>query len=233
MNSEDAHLVEGIISIHTSDLTIKETGDRSTVFITQENANQLTALRNGVDYVLMSDIYLDEIASLNNGRWKPVAFPTDTTLDGNNFRIYINSTGFDLSAGPTNIGLFTEIPTGSVVKNVQIVFEQEKDITKNTELKIDLTNYTTGQAVNIGLLAGVNNGIVSNCAVLSDWQFNMRNITAVKNPVTADPDDYFKEILPFNAQGYVFDDQYFYKLNWLAKNIKLHKFMMNTVMASK
>ena len=221
LNSEDAHLVEGIISIHTSDLTVKETGDRSTVFITQENANQLTALRNGVDYVLMSDIYLDEIASLNNGRWKPVAFPTDTTLDGNNFRIYINSAGFDLSAGPTNIGLFTEIPTGSVVKNVQIVFEQEKDITKNTELKIDLTNYTTGQAVNIGLLAGVNNGIVSNCAVLSDWQFNMRNITAVKNPVTADPDDYFKEILPFNAQGYVFDDQYFYKIELVGEEYKV------------
>jgi len=207
IESDDAHRVNGQIMIHTTDNTTEEESDRSKVFITQENARQLMSLRNDVDYILMSDIYLDEIAELDNGRWKPVPFPTNATFDGNNFRIFLNSTGFDLSGKPTNIGLFTEIPKGSVVKNVQIAFEQDVDINKITQVDIDLGNYTEGQVVNIGLLAGINNGIVTNCAVLSEWQFKMRNSTSIYNPVTKQN---FEKILPFNKDGKMFDDQYFY-----------------------
>ena len=228
IGSENSYLVEGIIEIHTTDKTVEEDSDRSKVFIKQENANQLMSLRQDTDYILMSDIYLDDIAELNNGRWKPVPFPTGATLDGNNFRIFLNSTGFDLSGKPTNIGLFTEIPAGAVVKNVQIAFEQDLDVSRTTQVDIDLKDYAEGQTVNIGLLAGINNGIVTNCAVLSEWQFKMRNSTSIVNPMDENGAT-FERILPFNSttiwvsdtetHSVMFDDEYFYELN--ADNTKV------------
>ncbi len=208
-NEKDARRVTSQISINTTQKSVADSaGDRSTVFITQENAARLMALSSGVDYVLMSDIYLYKITELNNGYWKPVDFPTNATLDGNNYKIFFNSNGFDLSAMPTNIGLFTEIPTGSVVKNLQIVLEHGTPTAPITTLEVNLDNYEQG-TVNIGMLAGVNNGIVTNCAVLSQWQFDMQNLTELVNPVT---NSNFEDSLPFNKDGYLFDDDYFYEI---------------------
>lgn len=208
-NTENAQRITGRISIYTTEKAASgSTGDRSTVFITQENASRLLSLNSGIDYVLMSDIYLYRISGLNNGLWKPVDFPVNATLDGNNFKIYFTNLGFDLSGNPSNIGLFSGIPTGSVVKNLQIVVDQGTTIAPITEIKVDLTKYSSG-TVNIGLLAGVNNGIITNCAVLSGWQFNMQNLTDVDNPVTGTK---FDKPLPFNKDGYVFDDNYFYEI---------------------
>lgn len=207
--TENAQRIMGQISIYTTDKSISDSaGDRSTVFITQDNAARLMALNSGVDYVLMSDINLNEISGLNNGKWRPVDFPVNTTLDGNNFKIFFNNRGFDLSGNPTNIGMFTAIPNGSVVKNVQIVLEQGTPSSPITELKVDLSDYAGG-SVNVGTLAGVNNGIITNCAVLSGWQFNMQNLTEIENPVTGNN---FEGPLPFNKDGLVFDKDYFYEI---------------------
>ena len=208
---EDAQRITSLISIFTTDKTMTEDSDRSTVFITDENASILKSLNSGVDYVLMSDICLNEIQGLDNGRWKPVSFPADTTLDGNNHKVYFNGTGFDLSDKPGNVGMFTEIPSGSVVKNLQIVLEQGNSVNESMRLEVSLEEYN-GSA-NVGLLAGVNNGIVTNCAILSEWQFNMRELLTIRNPMTGQN---FDRILPFNAdqeKNIIFDDKYFYEIN--------------------
>ena len=216
-NMEGAQRINGQISIHTTDKSVADSSNsRPTVFITQENASRLLNLSSDVDYVLMSDIYLRNIPELDNGRWKPVDFPSNATLDGNNYKIYFDETGFDLSEVPTNIGLFTIIPADSVIKNLQIVLEHGEDNPYTpdvnegiTILEANLEDYTAA-TVNVGLLAGVNNGIITNCAILSEWQFNMRNLTNIVNPVTGEK---FKTDLPFNKDGYLFDDKYFYGLN--------------------
>ena len=183
-NTSGAHRITSNIAINTTEKSAYNViDDRPTVFISQENASRLMSLNSGVDYVLMSDIYLYKIPGLNNGQWKPVNFPNNATLDGNNFRVFFNSTGFDLSDKPTNIGMFTSIPAGSVVKNLQIVLERGITKTQVTILTVDLRDYAEA-SVNIGLVAGINEGIVTNCAVLSGWQFSMRDLTDIINPVT-------------------------------------------------
>lgn len=204
--------------------------EQSTVFITQENASRLMELNSGINYILMSDIYLYKIPELKNGLWKPANFPSNATLDGNNFRIYFNNVGFDLSDTQSNIGLFSVIPTGSVVKNLQIVFERGPIDDLNTPLdesitvlNVDLSNYSTN-TVNVGLLAGINNGIITNCAVLSEWQFLMQNSTDIVNPLT---NEKFTTELPFNKDGYLFDDEYFYKLGDINGEIVVTKVYNN------
>lgn len=214
-NTANAQRISGQISIYTTDKTaMSDANNRSTVFISQDNAARLMNLSSGLDYVLMSDIYLYQISGLDNGKWKPVVFPSNSTLDGNNFKIYFTNLGFDLSGTAGNIGLFTEIPSGSVIKNLQVVITHGTIISPVTEVKLDLTDYEGG-AVNIGLLAGINNGIITNCAVLSGWQFDMQNLTEVDNPVTGEK---FDQPLPFNKDGYVYDDNYFYKLGMNSNN---------------
>ncbi len=218
-NSENAKRVTGQISVYTTKQSNSTTAsDRSTVFITQDNASLLMKLNENVDYILMSDIYLFKIPGLTNGKWKPVDFPSNATLDGNNHKIYFNNIGFDLSDNPNEIGLFKIIPTDSVIKNVQIVLEHGVDDPNTasinegiTVLEANLENYGAG-AVNVGLLAGINNGIITNCAILSEWQFTMRDLSKIVNP-TLGNNEKFKSDLPFNKDGYMFDDKYFYKLN--------------------
>jgi len=181
---------------------------RPSVFIFQENASRLMNLSSDVDYIIMEDIYLSKIGELSDGRWKPVDFPTNTSLDGNNFRIFFDSAGFDLDDTPTNIGMFTSIPNTSVVKNLQIVFKRGTTSDTVTTLEIDLSEYGETE-VSIGMIAGSNEGIITNCAVLSEWQFDYNNTTKLINPTTG---TYFTSVLPFNKDGYLFDDNYFYKL---------------------
>ena len=214
-NTVDAQRIMGQITIYTTDKSVADSsGDRSTVFITQANAARLMALSSGIDYILMSDIDLSQIAELqdgpNGGRlWKPAEFPSNTTLDGNNFKIYFNNNlGFDLSDQPTNIGLFSTISNNAVVKNLQLVFESGTPSAPYTTLKVDLSDYGTS-SVNIGMLAGTNSGIITNCAVLTQWQFDMQNLTQIVNPITGNR---FEKALPFNKDGYVFDDNYFYEI---------------------
>ncbi len=185
-----------------------------TAFIKQNNANVLMSLQSGVRYVLMEDIVMYNIPGLRNGRWQPVDFPSNTVLDGNNYKIIFNSAGFDLTNSPANIGMFTSIPADSVIMNLQIVIERGSDEAPVTTLEVNLANYTT--SVNVGLLAGVNNGVITNCAVLSQWQFNMRDLNQIINPITGKT---FTSALPFNKDGYLFEkvegvekDYYFYEL---------------------
>lgn len=222
-NTEGAQRITSQIAIYTTEKsTPGSDGDRSTVFITQDNASRLMELNSGIDYVLMSDIYLYKIPQLKNGMWKPADFPENTTLDGNNFKIHFNDIGFDLTDTPANIGLFTTIPTGSVVKNLQVVLEHGPADDPNTPLdesitvlNVNLEDYAAN-TVNVGLLAGINNGIITNCAVLSEWQFDMRNLTSIENPMTGEK---FETDLAFNKDGYVFDADYFYKLSTVGDKV--------------
>ncbi len=214
---EDVRTITSNISIVTTDKTLESSmDDHSKVYISQSqdgkegNAERLMALSSGVDYILMSDIYISKISDLKNGKWKPAAFPEDTTLDGNNFKIIFDMSGFDLENDPENIGLFTSIPAGSVVKNLQIVFARGTTSAPITTLTVDLTNYEGDKKVSVGMLAGVNNGIISNCAVVPQWQFEQPGLSEVKNEIN---NQYLKDSLPFNKDGYLIDDEYFYEID--------------------
>ncbi|MBS7401144.1 MAG: hypothetical protein KIG16_01360 [Eubacteriales bacterium] len=207
-NVVDAQRITSNIEIRTTDKTSNDAmDDRAKVYVTKDNAHVLANLVSGVDYTLMEDIKISEIEKLNlkDGRWKPVAFPKNTTLDGNNFKIIFdaagNAGGFDLSDQPTNIGMYTNVPADSVIKNVQIVFEHGTSSNPVTLLELDLSEYTK-DSVNIGMLAGTNEGIITNCAVVPRWQFEQPGLTKVKNPLTGKN---FKTDLPFNKDGHLFD----------------------------
>ena len=89
-NTTTAQRITSNISINTTDKNSSDTTDgNATVFITQDNAERLKSLNSGVNYILMGDIDLSEIPSLKEkDGWKPVAFPENSTLDGNNFKIF-------------------------------------------------------------------------------------------------------------------------------------------------
>ena len=205
--------VTSTIYVNTTDQT---TLDESIVVITQDNAGLLASLSPNTNYILMSDISLSQIdydsEKVNRG-WKPVNFPENSTLDGNNFKIYLDGAGFDLSDQPNNIGLFSTVPAGSVLKNVQLVLPRATSANGVATVEVNLSDYAQSN-INIGLLVGVNQGIITNCAVLSHWQFFRRDLVTVVNPTiipsVTNPYGYFTSDLPFNRDGYLFDDKYFY-----------------------
>ncbi len=200
--------VSSSVTIKTTDRT--KAGNENLMVITQDNAKVLESLAPDTDYILMEDIHLSRVSASG---WQPAVFPTNSTLDGNNFKIYLDA-GFDLSKTPGNIGLFESIPNGSVVKNLQVVIPQGTSFDKARTLEVDLTDYNEG-AVNIGLLAGTNNGLITNCAVLSDWQF-VQDLSNVINPLSGNK---FTSNLQFNMEGYLFgtvsydgvEDTYFFE----------------------
>lgn len=133
--------------------------------IWQDTAYQLLNMQSGYDYILMEDIDLSLIQGMENG-WTPITFAA-RSLDGNNKKVTINK--FNLGALPINIGLFSSIEQGSVVKNLNVALPNG-----NAALDINLVNYASlGEAaVNVGILVGQNNGgIITNCAVVSQKQF--------------------------------------------------------------
>ncbi len=191
--------VSSSIRINT---TNQSASDENLMVITQDNAEVLQNLMPNTDYILMGDIYLSQVKipglQTQPEGWRPATFPAGATLDGNNYKIYLD-TNFDLSNNPTNIGVFSNIPSGSVIKNLHVVIPQGTSFDKARTVEVNLTGYTNGN-VNIGLLAGSNNGVITNCAVLSDWQF-VQDLSNVINPLDGKK---FTTNLQFNMDGYLF-----------------------------
>jgi len=137
----------------------------------QDFINMLTIPANAVPnrmdrhFILMDDIVLGAGAL---GPWVPRVFNVGS-LDGNNHRITIARIAVPAATGGTvNIGMFSEIGVRSVVRNLNIIPGTQADV---STLSINLSVLPSNVVVNLGVLAGVNHGIVTNVAVLPNQQF--------------------------------------------------------------
>lgn len=96
-------------------------------------------------YKLYEDITLPTVASGSN--WTPIGYEFTGTFDGQAHSI--SGLNIDVSSG-SYIGLFSQIGTGGVVKNLAI-----KGTVKST---------STEESTNVGSMAGANRGTIENCS---------------------------------------------------------------------
>lgn len=121
-------------------------------------AEDLMLMSEGENYILMSDITLE--------RWIPLNTAI-ASLDGNGKVINIKS--FDLSIESSmNVGLFGAISKDTIIKNVVInISSLENNLgTNQTALYINDENISN-VSINFGVLAGINNGLIYNCEIIS------------------------------------------------------------------
>lgn len=102
------------------------------------------------DYILMNDIVLES--------YEP--FDTDfiSSFDGNGHTIFIRSFNTDSSSNTLNLALFDTVASGTTLKNVRV------NLYEGGNISVDLSSYTTA---NIAGFAITNNGIITNCEVVS------------------------------------------------------------------
>jgi hypothetical protein len=153
--------------------------------IRQSNIHELQNMLPGHHYIIMED--LDLSLRWPDG-WAPIPFVA-ASLDGNGKRIMLHR--FNLNGGPRNIGLFSTVglrvgddgqTTGmvtdetSVLKNINLVLSNDAlrlDITgANYMTSVTGANPTADNTVTVGLIAGRNAGVITNCAVVSSRQFS-------------------------------------------------------------
>ncbi len=109
---------------------------------------QLLDMREGNYYILMNDITLPE-------DFTPIQTQIGG-LDGNNYRIYVNSISLMAQEDQTslNFGLFASTSSDCLLKNIILYV--------NGNIEISTYNYST---VVYGLLVAENHGKITNCAV--------------------------------------------------------------------
>lgn len=157
---------------------------------------EFKAMESGVDYILVSDLELND--------WEPFdANLSINSLDGNGYVITINSFKLDEKPEDNNaltnktFGIFTQINSETVIKNLIIEVKPNKELTYNHEaadktningdLNIDATAYKN---ITFGLLAGVNYGMVTNVQVTNNADLLKieREVTIAR--ASADDPDY-------------------------------------------
>jgi hypothetical protein len=156
------------------------------ILIWKNNADDLKNMEAGKHYALMEDIDLLEDTKIDMSLgWQPIAFGAAgkyTSLDGNNFKIIVHENTFKtLDSTAENIGIFSLVDTDTVIRNLQIViYDSNKRMgggigndSYTDEVRFDLSDFTeeVKNGVKLGLLAGTNKGVITNCAILSGGQF--------------------------------------------------------------
>lgn len=131
----------------------------------------LLDMQSGFDYILLNDLVLEN--------WVPLSSNLHiNSLDGNGYVITIKSFAAPLVTQQTsvNFGLFSEITASTTIKNLIIEIAPQNTVnisyenantseTSAVDLDIQLREFST---VNFGILAGVNNGIVTNTQIVYD-----------------------------------------------------------------
>ena len=152
----------------------------------------------------------DDFINMQEGMWymqlDDIVLPTDFSpinvaiagFNGNGFSFSFNSNWRvqNLSA----VGLFGTLPEKTVVKNVKIDIKQS--------LNVEITN---ANAVNFGFIAGVNNGAITNCSVVSD-EYATANIVILGQQETI-TNNYVAGITGYN-NGFITNSQV--KMNLVA-----------------
>lgn len=130
-------------------LTVVSTEDMPKPIYTADDLRNMSA---GENYILFEDIVLEN--------WTPLTTQI-ASLDGNGKVITIKS--FDIAVNSTvNAGLFAQINDGTIIKNVAI------NIAEYTNLSIAIKDDNVATAdINFGFLAGINNGLIYNCEIIS------------------------------------------------------------------
>jgi len=172
--------------------TLRSSDDRPMAIRT---ANDLRNMQPGMHYIVMNDIVLEG--------WTPIPFVA-ASLDGNGKKISIAS--FDLQGWQQqrNIGLFSTVgmqldnngnatpitrqtyngrehvktPADFVLKNINLALHNNSlDLTLNgTTHWLQDNEQNQTPTIRVGLMAGFNAGIITNCAVVSSGQFTELDI---------------------------------------------------------
>ncbi|HAJ78010.1 MAG TPA: hypothetical protein DCO89_02985, partial [Clostridiales bacterium] len=157
----------------------------------QENAD--------IDYILMNDLHFgvpETLAGNLPSGWEPGTYTTAPytpfalgvkSFDGNTHVIDIYG-NINIPNNETNVGLFTTINQGTILVNLFVNYLPVNEVTPlgrqyAINLSINNTNNVVGdESVNVstisfGGLAGVNNGVISNCIVnyLGNLNIQLKN----------------------------------------------------------
>ncbi len=136
-------------------------------------ASEFMAMQSGVDYILLSDITLEN--------WTPMSTSIGS-LDGNGYVITLksfnlpayNGTSTTLTSG--NIGLFSQVNAITTLKNVTLEIAPSASVnitlesasaneTSAVDFEVDAQSFSN---INFGLIAGENYGIITNTNVVYD-----------------------------------------------------------------
>jgi len=152
-------------------VTVARSDEANPIPITTYAQLRSLAVQEGQHLILMDDI------TINATNWpSPVNFNA-ASLDGNNFRIFVSGIGIPEPATPVasaqnNIGVFGEIAVNSVIKNLNLVLPEGFGY-EGAQGALTINTSTLGEQaqINVGVLAGINRGIVTNVAVLTNGMF--------------------------------------------------------------
>ncbi len=139
---------------------------------TLEDLNRMEA---GKDYILLADIDLNPITN-ENPDGTPFS-PINTaisSLDGNNYALKIHGDIlFNIDNTSNILGVFGTVGADTILKNITIQLDEDATINCTTQ-------GSSGQGYTIGLLAGINNGAITNCKVIA----NNKTLTLSSNSAT-------------------------------------------------
>ena len=153
---------------------------------TLEDLNKMEA---GKDYILLQDIDLNE----GNKPFAPITTQI-ASFDGNNHRLTLHGdTPFVIDNSSSVLGVFNTVASDTILKNVIVEIEDN--------IKINCINEeSSGMGYTIGLLAGVNNGAITNCKVVS--KTTLRNTVTLLSSSTSNSVVNFGGLVGSN-QGYI------------------------------
>lgn len=185
-----------------------------------ETAEQFKNMEDGVDYILVNDIVLEN--------WEP--FREDlkiNSLDGNGYVITIKSFSLptynegDALLESANIGIFSKVHAGTTLKNLTIeVPAQQKsnqiELATYDNAAVDLyVDARAYKAVNFGVLAAQNSGLITNCQIINDAGAlrEERELTIARQYFLTDPR--YIDYKTYDAGGnLVFNEEQFILDNW-------------------
>ena len=119
---------------------------------------QFINMNEGENYILLNDITLPK-------NYTPI-IADFKSLDGNGYKI--NLQGFNFTESNNNIGVFSEILSGTLVKNLKVNILPNGYYLNNVYRYGFEVNAQTLSSLNFGVFAGVNNGIITNCSVVNE-----------------------------------------------------------------
>ncbi len=139
------------------------------------SVGELYSMAEGGNYILMNDLEITEPHT-------PISAKV-ASFDGNNKIITIRNFSYSTSAESMtstsiNLGLFDTVAQDSVIKNVIVALPNDK---RNAML---LNNYTD---INFGGIAGINNGLITNCEIISVYDRETYEEATKNAASTGDP----------------------------------------------
>lgn len=105
------------------------------------------------DYILMNDIVLENFSPFNTSLIR--------SLDGNGYTIFIKSFDSTISGSTKNFALFNEVTKNTTLKNVRV------NIYNGGQIDVDVSKFNGNGTINIAGFAITNNGVITNCEVVS------------------------------------------------------------------